>query len=229
GREHLLDRVRHRDDRDYGVHTRVSILSHGLEHGADGRGGGEGPLGIMHEQEVLLGTGQRRLERGAAVTVGDLVHGDPRAEHGAQTRAGGAAGHQQRRGQALTGEGPQQTLDEARPAQRREAGRLGAAPEPRSRGSEGEHHGPHGGRDRKRGHVGGGAQEARTSSRMVSALASSVFSASASSETRIWRALASIRFSPAERPRSWSRRQRSRTTSETLMTSPEASFSRLAL
>ena len=45
-------------------------------------------------------------------------------------------------------------------------------------------------------------QEARTSSRMVSAFSSSVFSASASSETRIWRALASIRFSPADRPRS---------------------------
>src|SRR4029077_3367274 len=47
---------------------------------------------------------------------------------------------------------------------------------------------------------------ARTSSRMVAALASSVFSASASSPTRICRALASIRFSPADRPRSWSRR-----------------------
>src|SRR3954468_11474811 len=70
---------------------------------------------------------------------------------------------------------------------------------------------------------------ASTSSRMVDALASSVFSASASSPTRICRALASIRFSPADRPRSWSRRHRSRTTSATLFTSPEASFSRLAL
>ena len=38
-----------------------------------------------------------------------------------------------------------------------------------------------------------------------------------------------MRFSPADKPRSWSRRHRSRTTSATLLTSPEASFSKLAL
>jgi hypothetical protein len=37
---------------------------------------------------------------------------------------------------------------------------------------------------------------------MASALSSLVFSASANSLTRIWRALASIRFSPADKPRS---------------------------
>src|ERR1022692_1115381 len=72
-------------------------------------------------------------------------------------------------------------------------------------------------------------QEARISSSSVSALSSFVFSASASSLTRICRALASMRFSPAESPRSRSRRHRSRTTSATLLPSPEASFSRLAL
>src|ERR1700722_13487170 len=72
-------------------------------------------------------------------------------------------------------------------------------------------------------------QVARTSSSSASALSSLVFSARASSLTRICLAFASIRFSPAERPRSLSRRQRSRTTSATLFTSPEASFSRLAL
>src|SRR5690606_23973691 len=71
--------------------------------------------------------------------------------------------------------------------------------------------------------------EFSTSSSRASALSSLVFSASASSLTRICRALASIRFSPAERPRSLSRRYRSRTTSATLLTSPDASFSRLAL
>ena len=45
-------------------------------------------------------------------------------------------------------------------------------------------------------------QEARTSSRMTPACSSSVFSASASSEMRICFAFASMRFSPAERPRS---------------------------
>src|SRR3984957_17743506 len=69
----------------------------------------------------------------------------------------------------------------------------------------------------------------RISSSSVSALSSFVFSASASSLTRICLALASMRFSPAESPRSRSRRQRSLTTSATLLTSPEASFSRLAL
>ena len=58
---------------------------------------------------------------------------------------------------------------------------------------------------------------------------SAVLSASASSPTRICRALASMRFSPADNPRSWSRRHRSRTTSATLLTSPEASLSKLAL
>ena len=47
-----------------------------------------------------------------------------------------------------------------------------------------------------------GLQEARTSSRMTPACSSSVFSASASSEIRICLAFASMRFSPAERPRS---------------------------
>ena len=47
---------------------------------------------------------------------------------------------------------------------------------------------------RRRGRAG---QEASTSSRIASALSSLVFSASASSDTRIWRAFASIRFSPA--------------------------------
>ncbi len=46
------------------------------------------------------------------------------------------------------------------------------------------------------------AQEARTSSSRAPALSSSIFSARASSEMRIWRAFASIRFSPADRPRS---------------------------
>ena len=45
-------------------------------------------------------------------------------------------------------------------------------------------------------------QEARTSSRMTPACSSSVFSARASSEIRICFAFASMRFSPAERPRS---------------------------
>ena len=56
-----------------------------------------------------------------------------------------------------------------------------------------------------------------------------LFSARATSPTRMSRALASMRFSPAERPRSRSRRQRSRTTSATLSGLPEASFSRFAL
>ena len=45
-------------------------------------------------------------------------------------------------------------------------------------------------------------QDARTSSRITLARSSSVFSARASSEIRICFALASIRFSPADRPRS---------------------------
>src|SRR6516225_2528100 len=67
------------------------------------------------------------------------------------------------------------------------------------------------------------SQLARISSSSVSALSSLVFSASASSLTRICLALASMRFSPADRPRALSLRQRSLTTSATLFTSPEAS------
>src|SRR5699024_4934315 len=67
------------------------------------------------------------------------------------------------------------------------------------------------------------------SASIASAFLSSTPSASASSPTRIWRALASMRFSPADRPRSWSRRHRSRTTSATLFWSPEVRRSWLAL
>ena len=56
------------------------------------------------------------------------------------------------------------------------------------------------------------------------AFCSLVCSARASSETRIWRALAGVRFSPADRPRSAPRRHRSRTTSATFITSPDAGF-----
>src|SRR5699024_10152226 len=69
----------------------------------------------------------------------------------------------------------------------------------------------------------------RASSRRASALSSLVFSATASSLPRLGRALASMRFSPADKPRSLSLRQRSRTTSAALLTSPDANFSRLAL
>src|SRR5699024_3532882 len=63
----------------------------------------------------------------------------------------------------------------------------------------------------------------------ASAFLSSTPSASASSPTRIWRALASMRFSPADRPLSWPPRHRSRTTSATLFWSPEVRRSWLAL
>ncbi len=63
----------------------------------------------------------------------------------------------------------------------------------------------------------------------ASALSSLVPSASASSLTRIWRALESMRFSPALRPRSLSRRQRSRTTSPTLLMSPRGELLEVGL
>jgi hypothetical protein len=55
----------------------------------------------------------------------------------------------------------------------------------------------------------------RTSSSFSSAVSSSTFSAKVSSDTRIWRALPSMRFSPADRPLSFSRIVRFRTTSAT--------------
>src|SRR6478609_5516784 len=179
---------------------------------------GQRPRGVMDQDDVLV-LAQRGEAgghgRGAVGAAGDDV--DPSITAG------------QRAGSPEVGRGgddhdvvdlparkdaPQRVEQQRLPEQRGE--RLGhTSPEPRALtgGDEDD----------------AGAQEARTSSRMASALSSLVFSASASSETRIWRALASIRFSPAESPRSLSRRHRSRTTSATLMTSPEASFSRLAL
>ncbi len=53
------------------------------------------------------------------------------------------------------------------------------------------------------------------SSSFFSASSSFTLIANVSSETRIWRALASMRFSPAERPLSFSRSERFRTTSAT--------------
>ena len=54
-----------------------------------------------------------------------------------------------------------------------------------------------------------------TASRRASAASSSTLSANVSSDTRIWRARASMRFSPADRPLSASRIERFRTTSAT--------------
>ena len=53
------------------------------------------------------------------------------------------------------------------------------------------------------------------SSSFFSASSSVTLSAKVSSDTRIWRAFVSMRFSPAERPLSFSRRERFRTTSAT--------------
>src|ERR1700677_3257421 len=55
----------------------------------------------------------------------------------------------------------------------------------------------------------------RTEASFSSAASVSTFNANVSSETRIWRARVSMRFSPAERPLSLSRIDRFRTTSAT--------------
>ena len=67
-------------------------------------------------------------------------------------------------------------------------------------------------RDDDRGDAHG---QGRTAASRSSAVGSSTFSAKVSSETRIWRARVSIRFSPAESPLSLSRIDRFRTTSAT--------------
>ena len=61
----------------------------------------------------------------------------------------------------------------------------------------------------------GSALYGRASSSFASASSSVTLRAKVSSDTRIWRALVSMRFSPAERPLSFSRIERFRTTSAT--------------
>ncbi len=61
----------------------------------------------------------------------------------------------------------------------------------------------------------GPGDQVRASFRRSSAVSSSTLRAKVSSETRIWRARCSMRFSPAERPLSLSRIERFRTTSAT--------------
>ena len=68
-----------------------------------------------------------------------------------------------------------------------------------------------------------------TLSRQPAEPANSKHEARQPSWSRMRRALASIRFSPADRPRLASRPARSRTTSTTWTRSPDASFSRFAL
>ena len=78
------------------------------------------------------------------------------------------------------------------------------------RRATGNHHGPHGHRHWRRLSADGRASFSRSS-----AVSSSTARAKVSSETKIWRARLSIRFSPADRPLSLSRIERFRTTSAT--------------
>jgi len=71
------------------------------------------------------------------------------------------------------------------------------------------------GRDDRRNRAGDPVGYPSTSSSIFSASSSLQFFEKVSSDTRIWRALVSMRFSPADRPFSWSRWWRLRTTSAT--------------
>ena len=97
--------------------------------------------------------------------------------------------------QGDSGQPVERTLNQRTPLQQgKRLGNSGTQPGAGSRGYDNGNRAGHG--------VLAQDAAASTSSRMISALASSVFSARASSPTRICRALASMRFSPADSPRS---------------------------
>ena len=100
-------------------------------------------------------------------------------------------------------DGPRET---GRPPREANCLRL-AESTPRSTGDDDRPHLRHG--------ATGPGDQVRASFRRSSAVSSSTLRANVSSETRIWRARCSIRFSPAERPLSLSRMDRFRTTSAT--------------
>src|SRR6185437_11214480 len=225
----LLDRVGHRASRDHCIGSASEGVQHPVQH--LNRDEGAGHVVDQHRVDV---SGQRReTERhrrlpGRATGNGrDLVAED-----------GCGMGHVQSRrydhdvANAVTGPERDQRMFEQRAAThlRKRFWHRAAEPHAVARGDKNGGDG----RETVRRHGNRRAERyatasASTSSSTISALSSLVPSARASSLTRICRAFASMRFSPADKPRSLSRRQRSRTTSATLLTSPDASFSPFAL
>ena len=206
-----LDRVDDGQHRDGAVTARVDRGDHPLEHG----GRRQRARGVVHQHDLDVAPTAPRA-RCATDSCRVVAAGDDR--HEVATVAGGL----ERVGQRIA-------LTPVR-ARRRRPAPAGAANTPREGVPQdrvlvdaderlrtaGAEPGARPGRDDDDGDARDGrrvrhgtltlpgveAQEARTSSRTAPACSSSVFSASASSEIRIWRAFASMRFSPAERPRS---------------------------
>src|SRR5690606_15478394 len=220
---HPFDRVGDRDPGDDGAAS-----CRQFRHDPAGQfRAGEGPGGVVHEDERAV-VGQGAETGGDGRLPGEPAGDDPDRDRSARDRPSreelaegvqvlGRGGdddgvHHPRLGQAAGG-----VDDERGPRQRDESlGQVVAETGAGARGRE----------DGAAAHVG---QEVRTSSSIASACSSSVCSASASAETRSWRAWASSRFSPAARPRPGARRAGSRTPAATLVTSPEAIFATFAL
>ena len=205
--------------------TRFSVSATGTTGTAPSSPGTRTAVDHVPEQ---LGRGQRAggvVDHDHLGLLGD--GGQPGAHRGGP---GGAAGHDGRRPEglvtvgtggrhrpagadrAVVGDHEHDAVDDLargthRPGRDRATGQgeelLGAA-EPATR-SPGHHDGPDGPR----------SAQGSASLRRTSAVSSSTPRAKVSSDTRIWRARLSMRFSPADRPLSLSRIERFRTTSAT--------------
>ena len=195
-----------------------------VDHGKNGDSPPSGPLDGLHDPGEDLGRGQRAgrvvhehdldiaPERGetrgdrllTSIPTGDDAHALTRIARGRERLCQGLAGtvhgcdddHLGVEGTAehtVKGMTQHRVLVDPDECLRKVFTETG----PRPAGDDNDRDPRHGLR-----HEGGFRQLARTSSSSTLAFSSSVFSASASSETRICLALASMRFSPADRPRS---------------------------
>ena len=196
----LLDRV---DDGQPG-HHRVGAVEHRVDDGIEQRRRGERPGGIVHQHDLdvrreraqTCGDGVGAL--GAAVDEQNISHHV--AEHAGELSPMTGRHHDHDLAHAADGPHRAQRVHDQRLAadldQRLRDARSEAGAH--ARGDDNDAHGNSVGVV----HVCCVTQDARTSSSVASAVSSLVCSASANSDTRIWRALASIRFSPADKPRS---------------------------
>ena len=202
---HPLQGVGHREHRDGPVDVpgRTASTTAANRDGAGQRAGGV----VDHDDVGVVGHGGQagpdRVGPGGATGDhhGRAPAGSPVAPGRRSRRRPASAGTTSTTPSATERAARHRPGDHRPPGQREE---LLAAAEPATR-SAGHHDGPDGPR----------SAQGSASLRRTSAVSSSTPRAKVSSDTRIWRARLSMRFSPADRPLSLSRMERFRTTSAT--------------
>ena len=202
GAVHRLDRVTRRDTGHGSVHA---VGAHGGDHGGEQRRRRQRPGRVVHHDHlgVVGDRGQPAAHRvGPGGPAGDDDVGAV-AVRGRRTGRRGARAPRRRK-RAGTPRRPTRA-----PGGRRAAENCLRSPKRRARATG------HDDRPHLRHGATGPVDQVSASFRRSSAVSSSTLRAKVSSDTRIWRARCSMRFSPADRPLSLSRMERFRTTSAT--------------